>query len=238
MHAHVFQHVPFEGIGSIAHWLSTRSATVATTRFFHRELPPLNLSADLLVVMGGPMSVWDESIHPWLIEEKRAIARALEHQIPVLGICLGAQLIAHVSGAKVYPNSELEIGWWPIEPVSATPGHFLFSPLTAFHWHGETFDLPIGSTHLAASLACRHQAFELPHRVMGLQFHLETTPQSALELITHARHELTQGRYVQDEPTLLAAPSSLYTAMNQCMNRVLDYLVADSVGPNSPSMLA
>jgi GMP synthase-like glutamine amidotransferase len=238
MHAHVFQHVPFEGIGSIANWLNARAATVTTTRFFQQELPPVALSADLLIVMGGPMSVWDESIHPWLIEEKRAIARALERHIPVLGICLGAQLIAHVSGAKVYPNSEREIGWWPIEPVATSPGHFSFSPLTAFHWHGETFDLPIGSAHLAASVACHHQAFELPHHVIGLQFHLETTPHSARELITHARHELTEGRYVQDEATLLSAPLSQYAMMNQCMNRVLDYLVNDSPRPNSTSTFA
>src|SRR5262249_47695751 len=132
---------------------------------------------DLVVVLGGPMNIYEEDKFPWLIAEKKFIRQAIEEKLAVLGLCLGSQLIADVLGAKIYPNDEKEIGWFPVEVTEAALKHRLFSHwpnfFTPFHWHGDTFDLPEGAIHLARSQACRNQAFLYQDRVVGLQFHLE-----------------------------------------------------------------
>jgi len=228
MRAHFFQHVPFEGLGSIGSWLESRGASVTGTRFFEEfALPPVN-DVDLLIVMGGPMSVNDESIYPWLNNEKRFIKEAIARGKTVLGVCLGAQLIANAMGARVYPNAEKEIGWLPIHRVH-TPGAedtFRFpKESVVFHWHGETFDPPPGAIRLARSEACENQAFQLGRTVIGLQFHLETTPQGAKDLVGQFRHELVPAKFVQSEETILSTPAERYTAANTLMSDVLSFLV-------------
>ncbi|MEA5097858.1 MAG: type 1 glutamine amidotransferase, partial [Burkholderiaceae bacterium] len=154
----------------------------------------------------------------------------VERDKAVLGICLGAQLIANAFGAKVYPNRQKEIGWFPIENLADDTALFRFPPLaTVFHWHGETFDLPSAAVRLARSAACENQAFQLGSKVIGLQFHLETTLESADAIITHCLNELTAGEYVQDEPTLRAAPFSAYRDVNRIMATLLDYLTRQLV---------
>jgi GMP synthase-like glutamine amidotransferase len=132
-----------------------------------------------LIVMGGPQSANDPL--PGLAAEIELISRAMEARLPVLGICLGAQLLAKALGARVYPNSSKEIGWSPVffteearhDPVfSGVP-----SPTTFFHWHGETFDLPAGAEWLAYSNLCRHQAYRCGTNAYGIQFHPEITPE-------------------------------------------------------------
>jgi GMP synthase-like glutamine amidotransferase len=224
MRAHYLQHVPFEGLGSIDDWLRERRATVSATRFFeHAVLPAVN-DIDLLVIMGGPMSVNDETEFPWLVAEKRFIRQAIEAGKPVVGICLGAQLIANALGARVYPAEEKEIGWFPVRGVAAGAGEMGFAfpaEILAFHWHGETFDLPEGAMHLARSAACENQAFQLGQRVVGLQFHLETTPQSARDLVENCRNELVSARCVQSEQAILAIDASRYRKINSLMRHVL-----------------
>ena len=115
MHVQVLQHVPFEGVGSMADWFQTRGATLHYTRFYEADARlPDPASCDLIVAMGGPMSVNDESELPWLIEEKTFLRQAIEQGVPVLGICLGAQLIASALGARVQPNAQAEVGWFPV----------------------------------------------------------------------------------------------------------------------------
>jgi GMP synthase-like glutamine amidotransferase len=228
MRAHYFQHVPFEGLGSVGSWLESRGASVTGTRFFEKHTLPAANDVDLLIVTGGPMSVNDESIHPWLRDEKRFLKEAIAGGKAVLGVCLGAQLIANAMGARVYPNAQKEIGWFPIHSV-ATPGAkaaFRFpKESVVFHWHGETFDLPAGAIHLARSEACENQAFQLGNNAIGLQFHLETTPQAARDLVTHCRHELVPAKFIQSEEAILSAPADRYTAINALMSDLLSFLI-------------
>lgn len=226
MRAHYLQHVPFEGLASIAPWLGAAGAEVTRTRLFAGDALPDVAALDLLVVMGGPMSVNDEDTLPWLVAERRFIREAIEGGIPILGVCLGAQLIATAMGARVYANGEPEIGWFPVTAVpSADASIFRFPPsLEVFHWHGETFDLPAGAVHLARSRGCEHQAFQLGPSAIGLQCHLETTPASARELATHCRAELVPSRFVQGEAEILAAPAEQYAAMHTVMDDLLSYL--------------
>lgn len=226
MKVQVLQHVPFEDIGSMRAWFATRGAELQYTRFFENPGLPDPAGLDLIVAMGGPMSVNDEEIHPWLRDEKRFLRETIEQGVPVLGICLGAQLIANALGADVYPNTQKEIGWFPIEGIDVPEGRFRFPERSeVFHWHGETFDLPQNAVQLAYSAACKNQAFQIGERVIALQFHLETTPESADSIITNCRDELVaDAPYIQSESELRNTPAAAYTAINRLMEQVLAYL--------------
>lgn len=226
MNAHVLQHVPFEGIGSISGWLDRRGATVTTTRFFESNpLPDLD-GIDLIIAMGGPMSVNDEETLPWLVAEKAFIREAIDRGIAVLGICLGAQLIASACGARVYPGRQREIGWYPIEAVTTGPDAFLFpEKAKVLHWHGETFDLPAGAVHLARSAACEHQAFQIGKRVLALQFHPEVTPASLATMLQHSRDDLVPGEFVQSEAEILGAGAEDFANLARLTSRILDHLL-------------
>lgn len=224
MRVRVLQHVPFEGIGSIQSWMDARGAEVFTTRLFEPSPLPALRDFDWLIVMGGPMSVNDESVHAWLPPEKRLIAQAIQAGKSVLGICLGAQLIASALGAGVIPNLHKEIGWFPVRrwPGADTKIARLFeNGAEVFHWHGETFDLPTGAVGFLQSDACGNQAFLIGSQVVGLQFHLETTPQSAASLIENSRDELAAGPYIQTEAEMLARPERFARA-NMLMDSVLN----------------
>jgi len=226
MRAHYFQHVPFEGLGSIEPWLLSNGYEPTSTRFFESADLPDPAAIDFLVVMGGPMSVNDEDKFSWLVLEKLFIREIIAAGKPVLGICLGAQLIANAMGAKVFPNSVKEIGWFPIEAVASGEGSVFNFPPSAivFHWHGETFDLPPGAIQLAKSAGCENQAFQLGKRVIGLQFHLETTPHLAREIVSHCRDELVPAGYVQTAEEILTESPGRYKAINDLMSSILHFL--------------
>lgn len=229
MNVQVLQHVPFEGLGSIEAWTSHRGARVTYTRFFESTQLPALTDMDLIVALGGPMSVNDEIQLPWLRDEKRFVAEAVASNKAVIGICLGAQLIASALGARVYPSPEKEIGWFPVFAEPVVPETFAFPASTeVFHWHGETFDLPPHAVLLATSAACRNQAFQIGARAMGLQFHLETTPKSADAIVSNCADELVpHRRYIQSESALRAVPAGHYARINTLMTNILDYLVRD-----------
>ena len=156
----------------MAPWFEARGATLRTCRLdLNEALPALN-DVDWLIVMGGPMSVNDEAGYPWLVPEKRYISEAIERGCRVLGVCLGGQLIANALGARVYRNTEQEIGWHPVTRTDASADWLptKFSPL---HWHGECFELPDGATPLCHSAITPVQAFRYGSRVLALQFHIE-----------------------------------------------------------------
>src|ERR1017187_27962 len=229
LNIHGLQHVPFEGPASVGDWISARDHRLTTTHLYRREVLPSLESVDWIVVMGGPMNVYEYRLHPWLREEKRFLAAALEANKSILGVCLGAQLLADVLGAKIYQNAEKEIGWLPISlrPGTRTDLFFPDAPreFSVFHWHGDTFDLPVGADWLASSVGCAHQAFAFGERVVGLQFHLETTPSAVAALIEHCANELTEGSFIQT--TARIAENRAHYGMNQrVLKTLLEHLEA------------
>ena len=226
MRVHYLQHVPFEGLGSIETWLRAANCQITSTYLYDSAVFPNIGDFDLLIIMGGSMSVNDESRFPWLANEKQFIQTAIEADKAVLGICLGAQLIASSVGARVLPNEHKEIGWFPVDGTSPSSADVFQFPheLEVFHWHGETFELPDGAIRLARNNVCENQGFQLGRNVIGLQFHLETTPASAREIVANCSEELIPASYVQTEGRILDATSSQYATINAVMGDVLNYL--------------
>lgn len=223
MRAHYLQHVPFEGLGSIEPWLEANGYELTHTRFFESTDLPDTKAIDLLVIMGGPMSVNDEDKFSWLVSEKQFVREVIESGKPVLGICLGAQMIASAMGARVFPSPEKEIGWFPIQGVDSVDSSIFSVPPSevVFHWHGETFDLPPGAIRLAESEGCENQAFQIGKSVIGLQFHLESTPESVGQIVSHCRDELVPSKFVQTEKEILSAKLNRYNAINHLMGDIL-----------------
>ncbi len=232
MRVHYFQHAPFEGLASIAEWLSDAGHTVSSTQWWMDGTAPAKDSFDWLIVMGGPMSVNDEATLPWLVEEKRCIEKAIRDGCRVLGVCLGAQLIASALGARVYPNDHKEIGWFPVRPTADAAaslyGDVMPDETVVFQWHGDTFDIPAGAVHLAESDVCRNQAFSYGDRVLAMQFHLETTPAFAHALVRHCADELVAEPYVQTA-TEIVTDEGRFASINTLMRRFLDR-IADARG--------
>lgn len=223
MRIHSLQHVPFEDIGSLLQDVDANGHSLTTTHWYNGDTAPALNSFDLLIVMGGPMGVYDEDIYPWLATEKELIARAIAAGKKVLGICLGAQLIACVLGAKVTRNVHREIGWFPLEITNnAHPVAKILSECKkVFHWHGDTFALPPQAQLLASSQACVNQAYVIDNQVYGFQFHLETTEQSANALIQHCADDLDNSTYVQCAEEIMEAKES-FIAINKAMSAVFN----------------
>lgn len=207
MRIHWLQHADFEGLGSIEAWLLDQGHVLRGTRLQRGETPPGVEAFDALIVMGGPMNIHEHAQYPWLRTEKALIRAAIDHGRRVLGICLGAQLIADALGGPVSRHDALEIGWWPLQLTEEGRRHPLFAGLpatfTSFHWHGDTWALPPGAVRLASSAACAQQAFAWDgSRVLGLQFHPEVTLPQAVEWFRH--ESVTAARWVQDADSILA----------------------------------
>lgn len=227
MRLYYLQHVPFEDPANIAVWAEKRGHSVSGSALYSSQEMPATSQFDWLIILGGPMNVYEEQRYPWLAAEKRLIAEAIARQKIVLGICLGAQLIADVLGARVYRNSQPEIGWFPVSltenanaspVIKGLPGRF-----AAFHWHGDTFDIPAGAVRLARSDACANQAFMYGQRVIGLQFHLESTVSSIRRLIQNSQTEGVAGKYVQT-PQEMLAPGARFGEIERLLDTLLDNL--------------
>ncbi len=180
----------------------------------------------MLIVMGGPMSVNDTAALPWLAPEIALVRDAIDAGKLVFGVCLGAQMIAKAMGGRVYPGVEKEIGWFPVRRVAAA-GETLFDSLpehfTAFHWHGETFDLPPGAVRLAETEVTRNQAFQIGNRVLGLQFHIEATPESVAAMVENCGHEIGAGRFQAKPPAILDGASAC-AELRPLLDAMLDRL--------------
>lgn len=227
MKIHYLQHVPFEDSASIESWAKSKGHSLTATRLYQDEPLPQVEDIDWLFIMGGSMNIYEESKYPWLAQEKRFIEQAVKHEKVILGICLGAQLIADVLGAKVFSNQYKEIGWFPIELTSAaqTSPIFNFLPqrLTVFHWHGDTFELPSGATHIAKSEGCQNQAFVYGENIVALQFHMESTKNSVRAILENCADEIVEGKYIQKPDQILSQEGS-FKEINHAMHGVLDRL--------------
>ena len=228
MRIHYLQHMQCEGTGRIANWIEERGHAVTATHLYRGEALPDDDAFDFLLIMGGPMNIYEHRKHPWLPAEKRFIKRAIDSGKIVLGICLGAQLIADVLGAKGYQNAKMEIGWFPVRFNAARHAipamrHFP-AELTVLHWHGDTFDLPPGAVHLATSEACHSQAFAVGQRVIGLQFHIEMDAPDVAAFLDDTLPEPESGQ-IQSAAEMLAGQRHL-PAIHAALDAMLDALEA------------
>jgi len=224
---HTFMHVPFEGLGCIESWTKKNNHKVTFTRFYENHQLPNIDEIDMLIVMGGPMSVYEENIYPWLKPEKDFIRKAVDNGKIVIGICLGSQLIAEVLGATVYPGKHKEIGWFDLKSTMNGIGHPMLKGFeerfTVFHWHGDTYNLPPESEHLFFSDVCESQAFLYDSRVLGLQFHFEVTAESVSLMVENGMSELIVSETVQSANKILNE-TGYFEANNLKMFKILDYL--------------
>lgn len=225
MRIHYLQHVSFEDLANIKSWAKEKGHSISVTRLFLNEALPALEQFDWLIIMGGPMNIYEEAEYPWLITEKKFIRESIDAGKIILGICLGAQLIAEVLGGKVISNNYKEIGWFPVSKTVEAKDSVFFKSLPdefiAFHWHGDTFEVPPGALRLAESSACKNQAFEYEGRVLGLQFHLESSKESIQRLIENCRDEIVDGNYIQNESKILEQKINLQN-LEGYMNTLLD----------------
>lgn len=234
MRLHGLRHARFEKEAEIAAWARQRGHSLTHTDLWNGETPPDPSCFDFLVVMGGPMNIYEEDIFPWLALEKRFLKASIDAGKLVLGVCLGAQLLADVLGGPVTKGAHREIGWHRVSagPDAAKSRVFASLPpeYEAFHWHGDTFAIPPGALWTAQSEACAHQGFSaLGDRVVGLQFHLETNAASMAELAENCADEITvdaqKWPYVQPLSAMTARPERL-AGIRSLLDGILDNMSA------------
>jgi GMP synthase (glutamine-hydrolysing) len=222
---HYLQHEDSVSLGSIKDWLCKSGRQISGTCFQRNDPLPSLDEIDGLIVLGGSMSAYDDAELPWLKSEKDFIRRAVQANKQVLGVCLGAQLIAAALGKKVFPNSDLEVGWFDIHRLPEASDHRwsdLIPPtVEVFHWHGDTFDLPDGATRLASSACCLNQAYAIGDNVLALQFHLETTVSEAQGWVEKDVAKLTEGPFTQSPNQLLKSPER-FDNSHQLLDSILD----------------
>jgi GMP synthase-like glutamine amidotransferase len=210
MRVHGLQHADHEGLGFIEPWLRARGFEVTHTQLHRGEALPSAGDFDWLIVMGGPMNIYQHDAHPWLVPEKALIREACAMKKRVLGMCLGAQLAADVLGGRVVKNPEREIGWFDVSLNAAAATSRLFEGFPprfpAFHWHEDTFSVPPGAQLLMSSEACPNQGYVWGGgQVVGLQFHLEVRREEAE--IWLSGEAPAPGRYVQTAAEILGDPA-------------------------------
>ena len=219
------KHVSFEGPASIADWANQHGHTIETVEVYLNETLPTVDSFDMLLVMGGPMNIYQYEEHPWLVAEKALIGAAIQAGKRVVGICLGGQLIADVMGAPVTRGKQVEIGWFDIQRgLECPPNVVLPESLRVYHWHGDTFAIPKGAQRIASNATCENQGFVYENRVLAWQCHLETTPESLNALIENCADELTDGPTVMDAETMQSEPPETYATMQKVLFRLLNQL--------------
>jgi GMP synthase-like glutamine amidotransferase len=234
MRIHVVQHVTFEGAGLIGEWAEERGHDVTSQLALTEEYPD-PLALDLLCVMGGPMDADDAVASPWLHAEKRFVVECIAAGRLVIGTCLGAQILAEVLGGAVKRNPLPEVGWWPVRKTEAAG----FEPLVAGwpdelvvgQWHGDTFDLPAGLESLYSSDAAANQAFVFDGRVVGLQFHIEWTPEGLAAILAECPEDCASGGlYVMSAEQMNALAPEHIAANRKLTMDLLDALALHGAG--------
>lgn len=209
MRVHLIEHMDLLGRGSIQEWLVKTGQLVTSTQLHKGELLPDPSEFDLVILLGGVMSVYEENKYSWLKTEKKWLKSVIYSGKHVLGICLGAQLIASALGADVRRHTYSEAGWWPVAFHPHARKHpFLRDaviPEAFFQFHQDTFALPDKAVLLAGSMACTRQMFSLNNRVLGLQFHPEFTPESVQYIAKHLHSSLKEGPFIQSPDVMLSS---------------------------------
>lgn len=209
MRLHLLEHDPIDlSRTNITLWAENKGYPVAQTYLCNGEKLPDLQEFDWLMVMGGSAHAWEEYLHPWLPDEKKFIAKALDHGKIILGVCFGAQLLAEALGADVFPNPYEEIGWYKVTLTPEGRQSYLFQEIpqqfTTFHWHADHFSLPSGCTRLACSDATANQAYISEKRpIAGIQFHPEYTLALVRYFAREWGNEWKNGPYVAGKDEVL-----------------------------------
>jgi len=220
---HCLQHLKNDTLGNIGTWIAERGYKLTKTLLYEDAFFSAPEKLDLLLIMGGTMSVYQEDKYSWLKPEKEFVRKTIEAGKPVLGSCFGAQMIAEVLGGKVTKNRYKEIGWHTVRSMEGkSPSKIessklpacMFPEFTGFMWHGDTFEIPAGAVKLFESEACPNQGFLYNGKVLGLQFHPEANRQWVRNLIRDSGHELVQGKYIQSEKEIYIQESFFESSRN------------------------
>lgn len=231
MRIHCLQHATFDGPAYLPAWASDRGHVFTPVLVPASEALPAPEDFDALIVMGGPMSLRDEILHPWIKQERKLVEQTMAAEKPVFGICLGAQLMAQILGAPVTPGPHPEIGWFPVQILAAARKSWLDGCLPgqfhSFFWHEETFDIPAGAIQIARSTAYENQGF-VWGRHLALQFHLEVTPEWAAMLVARDAAQLIEHPFIQRAEDILGQSGVLARENNTMMAGLLDRWAAGS----------
>lgn len=212
---HILQHEPHEGPSAVASYLLDMTADLTFSRLYEGRpaFPPAH-AVDGLVIMGGGMNVDDHRTYPWLGPEKDFVGRVIAAGRPVLGICLGGQMVARVLGAAVVRNLHREIGWFPVRRTAEAQRFPLYDGFpdffTAFHWHEDTFDIPPGAVRTFTGDCTLNQGFHYGERVCALQFHLEARPADVIAFVEQDRRSWKKGPFVQDPGSIVAEAAAAF----------------------------
>ena len=223
MNIHILQHAEWETIGKLDVWFTNKKLSYSTSKMYKGESLPIN-KVDFLIVMGGPMSIFDDENYPWLKQERKFIKQTINSGAKVIGICLGSQFIANALGAKVYMGKEKEIGFFDIQNKNSHPiTKGLPNSLEVFHWHGDTFETPKNAINLFSSELTENQGFIYDNRVIALQFHLEVGREEIEDFVENGIDELTPSTYVHHKNKILKQNYN-FDKSNSYLFNILDYI--------------
>lgn len=227
METYIFQHVEFEGPGILVPLLKARGHNIHIVKLYAGDPIPHEDDIGFAILLGGPMSVLDEASYPYFVREKELCKDMVQLGKPILGICLGGQMIASAFRAAILKSPEKEVGWFPIQWNACRGKHGTgITTINALHWHGEMFMIPKEATKLASSEGCENQAFKLGSAI-AMQFHLEASPESVESMLKNCRDDYanTTGKFIQSEKEIRDFSAQYMKDANDFMEKIIDTML-------------